>query len=411
MGEPAPREGRDGALQASLGWLETLLWPERPRGDVRDRNDYAVFPSAKRPHLLIPLASLGAAARCIRQSTSATPLTQRITRAAISAAIRVGLAQRSLRTRVRLPAADGSPDVSLPAFLQRIVDREDVVMAITVGPVRANRKPVIEVLTKDGEPLAYVKVGWNEVTRPLVRRESEMLARLHGRAPAPEHFRVPEVIHAGTWRDLEVLAVQPAGETPWRLARPHLTLPLSATREVSELWGRNVIELDRNPYWERVRARASILAEKAATPIAGSLLPAAERFHETHGGTSVVFGTWHGDWVPWNMKYTAEGLVVWDWERSDGSAPVGLDAVHFDFQTRLWVRREHPGAALKGTLGLAQEYLEALGVPQQSGTLVVGLCMLEMALRLEEGAAAGVPLPRRIYEELPEILHRAVLDG
>lgn len=396
-------------MQASLRWLEALLWGERPRGSIgMSVNDYLVFPSAKRPHLLVPLTSRRAAARCIRQSTAATKVPQRMARAAISTAIHAGLAQRLLRTRVQLPPVDGSDGASLPAFLQQIVDRPDVVMAITIGPVRANRKPVIEVLTTDGEPLAYVKVGWNDVTRPLVRKESEVLDRLHRRIPEPQYFRVPEVIHAGTWHDLEILALRPAGETPWRRARAHLTPPLPSTREVSELWGRRVGELDGSAYWERQRARASIISERAATRIAVSLTPAFDRLHETYGDTSVVFGASHGDWVPWNMKHTLEGLVVWDWERSEESAPVGLDAVQFDFQTRLWARGEEPRSALTRTLRRAPEYLDALGVPDQSSALVVGLSMLEMALRLEEGAAAGVPLPRRIYDVLSEILDRAV---
>ena len=145
-----------------------------------------------------------------------------------------------------------------------------------------------------------------------------------------------------------------------------------------------------------------------ATPIAASLIPAFDRLLETHGGSEVVFGTWHGDWVPWNMKRTRTGLVVLDWERSDGWAPVGVDAVHFDFQTRLWVRGEDPRSALSRTLRDVPAYLDALGVPDRSSGMVVGLTMLETALRQEEGAAAGVPLPRRLYDALPEIIDRTI---
>src|SRR5947208_4390570 len=130
MREPAPPEEGDDLIEASLRWLEALLWGGRPRLGVGvEGSDYLLFPGASRPHLLIPLTSRSAAARCILQSTTATRVSHRMARKAISTAIRVGLAQRLLRTAVQLPPTDGSPDASLPAFLQQIVDRQNVVMA------------------------------------------------------------------------------------------------------------------------------------------------------------------------------------------------------------------------------------------------------------------------------------------
>ena len=63
-------------------------------------------------------------------------------------------------------------------LLAEIFGRRDLAVAISVGQVRPQIKPILHVSTTSGQVLGHVKVGWNEVTRTLVRREAASLAAL-----------------------------------------------------------------------------------------------------------------------------------------------------------------------------------------------------------------------------------------
>jgi hypothetical protein len=43
----------------------------------------------------------------------------------------------------------------------------------------------------------------------------------------------------------------------------------------------------------------------------------------------VRFGSWHGDWGPWNMAWAGERVRLWDWERFTRGVPYGFDALHY----------------------------------------------------------------------------------
>lgn len=42
---------------------------------------------------------------------------------------------------------------------------------------------------------------------------------------------------------------------------------------------------------------------------------------------------WHGDFTPWNMARLGPDLLVWDWEHSAKSVPLGFDHLHFMAQS------------------------------------------------------------------------------
>ena len=72
--------------------------------------------------------------------------------------------------------------------------------------------------------------------------------------------------------------------------------------------------------------------------------PAAEPM----GHRPVDFGSWHGDWAPWNMGYRDDIVQLWDWERFSSPVPIGFDAIHFAAQH---VRHDRTGhRAARGRL-------------------------------------------------------------
>ena len=49
-------------------------------------------------------------------------------------------------------------------------------MSLYLSPARANRKPVLQLLTPQGQAAGFAKIGTNQLTRELVTAEYEALA-------------------------------------------------------------------------------------------------------------------------------------------------------------------------------------------------------------------------------------------
>jgi len=107
------------------------------------------------------------------------------------------------------------------------------------------------------------------------------------------------------------------------------------------------------------------------------------------GAVEMAFGAWHGDFTPWNMARLGRATYLWDWERAQ-PAPVGLDLLHFLFQSvcRFDGRtpRESVAVCSERTPGL----LARLDVPLDSEGALWALYRLELLFRYDEARVAGV---------------------
>src|SRR5205823_1282440 len=123
--------------------------------------------------------------------------------AAAAAALGTGLPQRLGRSRLVI-CVEGNvsdselPDLVLRHHLARVLGAESVQLAVRVGATRPNGKPVVQVADRSGRVLAYAKVGWNDLTGPLVAAEAAALDALAAGEP-PRSFRVARLLHAGGW--------------------------------------------------------------------------------------------------------------------------------------------------------------------------------------------------------------------
>jgi hypothetical protein len=239
-----------------------------------------------------------------------------------------------------------------------------------------------------GTPVGFAKVGWNDLTRPLVVNEARALERLAARDRGAREFDVPHLIHAGPWRDLELLVVEPVSFGARRRFSPRL--PLGATDEVASLGDSRRCALGDSEFWRSTVARIRATAPAGDARGRARLEEPARLIQERHGDAELEFVPWHGDWVPWNMGRRRGRLHVWDWERSGGRAPRGLDGIHFDYQAELGLRHAPPVPALDATLRRAQDVLPVLGVDAAHASLLLAVHLLEMALRFDEARQAGV---------------------
>ncbi|GII88814.1 hypothetical protein Ssi03_68040 [Sphaerisporangium siamense] len=249
--------------------------------------------------------------------------------------------------RRRLPSGPGTIDAHLAEVLGR-----PVTVLLHVRPARrANRKPILEVRTPSGRPLAFVKIGDTDRSRALVRHESATLRTL---ATSPLSTVVaPTVLHHGTWNGLDVLALSPLPARRGRVPTPLL---------------------------ERAIAEIATLGH-AVTETAGAGRPA--------GGHA-----WHGDFAPWNMAPGPDGrLLVWDWERFETGVPLGFDALHHFFQRAL--KRMSPEVAAAACLAQALPTLAPFGLSAGQARHTAVRYLIALADRHERDGLQPLGPPER----------------
>jgi hypothetical protein len=375
----------------SIEWLRGLIWPDAPEMVVATRAPsgspaWWMLPSPKSPRLLVPIER-GAAAASLRQFNNSMSQPARLRKAALGEVLRIGSRLVPMR---RVLAPDGRAGDLIGSFLPSVFGVRAVIVSISIGrDLRPNLKPVLQVMTERGEVLGYVKLGWNDVTRRMIDNEARVL-RAWGASP-PSSFRVPRLVHHGTWDRLTALAVSPV-PTPLIRRGGRCAMPgPDVLREVASLNGIHRAPLARSSFLDRVATRVD------ATPMDPSVRSIASATIGALRAPERVFavGTWHGDWAPWNMTTTGGTLYIWDWERSEGGAPVGLDALHFAFEVGYHKRSLAPATALANAVERCRAVLEALRVEQDLDALV-SLYALERLTRLEEGRAAAVRTDERL---------------
>jgi hypothetical protein len=393
-----PLPGPSGA--AALDWVLETLWrvPGGAHasaaglpGSAHATDTFAVLPSAAHPRLLVPLHSRKAASHALREYTPGKT-SVRLAKPLLTLGLRSGLARPLLRDRVYVGVSEDVPagawsQVLIKEHLREVLGRRDLELAVKFDAPRPQRKPILHILDRAGRPVGFGKVGWNDLTRALIRNEARMLEFLGQRPHPPREFDVPRLLYAGPWRELELLIVAPVSFGARRrfLASP----PVAAVHEVGDLSAAGRAPLGHSEFWRRTRRRIAATALSAAGGRPRLEAP-AQAIEDRYGDTGLAFGSWHGDFVPWNMGRRAGRLYVWDWEWSGLLAPRGLDGIHFDYQAELGLRKTAPVAALGATLARSRGLLEALDVDAVHGPLLLGLHLLEMALRFDEARAAGV---------------------
>src|SRR6266496_3268558 len=172
--------------------------PGQRRGQERE---FILLLGSSRPRLLIPAAAAPGAA-AVRGYGEPGSAGARLGARALSLTLACGIGGAVLRRRIRVCAPAGADTIE--SFL-RVALGADVLVSLYLGPARANRKPVLQLLSPQGQPAGFAKIGTSPLTRALVQAECDALIRL-GRAGL-SGVTVPEVLHFGEWRGLKVLVL------------------------------------------------------------------------------------------------------------------------------------------------------------------------------------------------------------
>jgi hypothetical protein len=347
--------------------------------------DFVLVPGVRHPRLLVPAAPRAAAAAALRQYGQPRSWTAHLGVTALALGLASGLGGTLFGVRVRMNAPpDGD---SIESYLRSVIS-PDIKVAVRLGPARANRKPVLQLLTAAGEPVGFVKIGSNALTRDLVRAERASLARLEH--AAPRGITVPRVLHHDQWRDLDVLVL--SSLPVWQRRRAVSRAKLCAAMEaVARIDGLQQGGAAGEAYLRQLRGR---LAAADHGPGRAAVLEATETRVVVDGCARLTYGAWHGDWSPWNMASTGNGLLVWDWERFASGVPLGFDALHHWLQTEVGPRHRDPLEAAADCPRQAAELLAPFGVAPMEARLTAVLYLADVATRylVDRQAQAGAPL-------------------
>ncbi len=384
---PNPPESPAGDRARFLSEVCGLLWPP-PATTVRSRTgELIVLPSLRDPRLLVP-ASRRAGAAAVRRYGEPGSVRARLGRRALELALASGAGPVLLRDRLRIRVPAGAP--TLEAYLSGQLGAE-VLLSLHLGAARANRKPVLQLLTPGGHTVAYAKVGITPLTSRLVQAERRALDQVE--AAGLSTVTAPRVRHLGRWQGLDVLIL--SALPVWRPRRPlgdgQLT---TAMAEVAGLAGGSAEPLAGGRY---LRGLTDRLAAAPASADRTALDAELTELAREHGQRELVLGAWHGDWTPWNMASTSDGLLLWDWERFAGGVPVGFDALHYQLQSDVVTARADPAPAAAGLVERAPDLLAPLGVGPPAARLTALLYLAELSARYlvdrqaEAGARLGAP--------------------
>ncbi|MEU5528809.1 hypothetical protein ABZ744_17865 [Micromonospora chersina] len=376
---PPDGDGRS----AYLGELAGLIWPEPAEPALRrGGGGWVVVPSASRPRLLVPTGSGRAAASAVRHSTEAVGRKARLVRQGLATAFRLGLGPLVFRDRLVVTGG------GLDAYLAEVLG-ERALVSLHIGPARANRKPVLQLLAPDGRALGYAKLGVDPLTRALVDAEAAALRRLADLPLGP--VTVAGVRHHGDWHG-HALLVQEA--LPVRL--PRATPAAAEAAERAAMVAVAGCLGVRRRSWagsDHAARLADAVDALGARPEAGRLRAALKTVADLD--PTVAFGAWHGDWNGGNSAVLADGRVlVWDWERFEADVPVGYDELHRAVQTAIGNDGVEPVEAARALIAGADRALAPFDPDGRGADLVAVLYLVELAARYlrDRQAEAGARL-------------------
>lgn len=381
----------------SIADAAALIWPAPARVHVTSRRSerpssepgtitYALVPGPDDPRLAVPLRPRAAAAAVAAGQAAAGSGRTAVRNRLMALAFRTGAAGMLLPGRLVVSQAVGAAD-GLDASLQDVLGQR-VYLGLRVGPPRANRKPVLQIVSARGALLAYGKVGTNPLTDRLVEAETATLRRLAG-APLGE-VRIPAVLHAGSWHGHPLLVQEPL---PGRRAGPPGGTRLTdAMVAVSRTGAAGPVVVTQLPWWERTAAAVRTLAPSTT---ADRLASVQERLASAAAGVALASAAWHGDWNAGNCSVVPGAVLVWDWERYETGVPAGFDALHLHLQSALSAGVP-PAEAARRVLADAGTLTAPFGVDPRDAELTGRLYLWGIGVRYaaDDQDAAGAAVGR-----------------
>lgn len=353
--------------QTDLEWLTHVLG-----GHTADQAaKHLCRPSLTDPQLLLPLAPRALTVSALRRHHDARTKKDFAIGLLGELAARLGFIQMAGGEVVQMAP------FSLVRQLGRDLGEADLRAAISIGPPRRNRKPVLQLLRPSGEPVGFVKIGWSDLTRELVTNEAYWLNQIDGKLPPG--MTAPKLLLHQSTSELEIVVTTP--------------LPIKATlKPAPPINSQLVLAMARMTGGGRSQVRKlPYLGGWRENPALSQVVDIGKLINK-HSSIELELGLWHGDLTPWNTATSAETVMVWDWEFAADNRPVGFDLLHTAFEL---VRRAAPNnetSAIKAVLAETANILRPVLGAQPAPGLVAAyqdLYLAELVARETRLAGQG----------------------
>ncbi|MDG4809218.1 hypothetical protein O7634_20915 [Micromonospora sp. WMMD1120] len=406
-----PRSRVDG-----LGWVSRAVFPDdrvglsvggAPPAGHRAVARYAVVPSVARARFLVPLGARRAGAASLLAYNALRPPKVRALRAVLGGLARfgrLGLAPFPTLT-VSVPVGAPAGELLLTERLSADLGGAPLLAACGVRPPDPNGKPTLQLFTADGRPRGYAKIGWNGATRALVAAEAEALRSLRTVGGVADHPTPPRLLTETSWAGQVVAVIEPLPPAVRGVPvddPPRVAAVLAVARRGGPAGTPR--RLADSTFLRRLADQAGRAA--SVEPAGARAVAAVSALVRRHGDTTVEFGHWHGDWVPWNLGWHAGRLVAWDWEHSGPDVPVGFDLAHDAFQRALVLRGEPADVAAAAVDVHLDRHGDRLGLDAARRRLVADAYLVEMWLRTWRLADAGAGWNPALHPGLLDVIEK-----
>lgn len=302
---------------------------------------------------------------------------------AIERLVSTGLPGAVARSRTSLDpnlGIGGDSSESALALMASGIESADSV-AITLGPRRYNRKPVVQIMDPTGRSLAFAKLACDPATAVFVDNETQWLRRAGSAGFAA--VRVPEVIADGAYNNkalLTVSAVPPDGHRPNRLDAARLAAMALDVAAISSI---EMTTVDDSRALDQIEQCAADANDTQLTAAAAAVRGA-------FGERALQIGAWHGDFSPWNMLSTDTHTWLIDWEFAGDAMPVGADLLHNRVMVQTHLNSVDINAALAALPYAADGLLASVG--SESDT-EAALAIYLLELRRRDAMLASLDAP------------------
>ncbi len=270
-----------------------------------------------RPFLLFP--GVRRAARAALELYPAQRTVARGLRRALQGLFHLGL--YPLTSRVDIVIPNGS---ELGVFLTGLRPGQPPSFCGFAGnPNAAGQRFVFLLLDAACRPETVVKAGFGEEARRLIVRESAFLQE-HGGS-----CNLPSITRTLTGGSVAAFALPYFPPPAKRSLVPGEIGPLLSRWLAPGKTG----HITDTPQWHRLQTACSS--------------PGLPRLQTALAARAVRPCLYHGDFAAWNIRQSAAGPVVLDWERGETDGPPGWDWFHYVVQDEILVRKRSPREVLR----------------------------------------------------------------
>lgn len=245
-----------------ISWLEAALFARpgsvlaqtqpswRPgRSSSVDELAWTALPVRGTTRRLVP-TSRRFAAEAFRNRHDAMSDRRRQLGRLASRLVGTGILRIAPGVRARSHILFDDPEESVIAAAAAELDHEIRSCAITLGPQRYNRKPVVQLMDHDANTVAFLKVGVDPLTSAMVATEADAVERLR---TANSLLEIPTVLWRANWHGRQVACFSPVGRQDELLPASQTRLERIAAAVIEAGGGRNDTVVRSTPPLERLR--------------------------------------------------------------------------------------------------------------------------------------------------------------